>query len=72
MADVVAEQISQGDNNIMGVMIESHLVAGRQNVEDGKELVYGQSITDACINWDDSVTVLKNLAKAVKQRRDKK
>ena len=69
VADVVAQQISAGDENIMGVMIESHLVAGRQNVEEGKELVYGQSITDACINWDDSVTLLKNLAKAVKQRR---
>ena len=69
VAEVVAQQISAGDENIMGVMIESHLVAGRQNVEEGKELVYGQSITDACINWDDSVTLLKNLAKAVKQRR---
>ena len=72
VAKVVAQEISDGDENIMGVMIESHLVAGRQNVEDGKDLVYGQSITDACINWDDSVAVLKNLAKAVKQRRDKK
>lgn len=72
VAEVIAEQISQGNENIMGVMIESHLVAGRQDVEEGKELVYGQSVTDACINWDDSVVVLNNLAKAVKQRRDGK
>lgn len=72
VANVVGEQLSQGDDNIMGVMIESHLVAGRQNVEEDKELVYGQSITDACINWDDSVTLLKNLAKSVQQRRKAK
>lgn len=69
VAEDIAEQISQGNENIMGVMIESHLVAGRQDVEEGKPLVYGQSITDACINWDDSVKVLKTLANAVKQRR---
>jgi len=69
VAEVIAQQISQGNKNIMGVMIESHLVAGRQNVEDGKKLVYGQSVTDACINWEDSVAVLNNLADAVKQRR---
>ena len=69
VANVVAQQVAQGNENLMGVMIESHLVAGRQNVEDGKELVYGQSVTDACINWDDSVVVLKDLAAAVKQRR---
>lgn len=72
VADVIAEQISQGNENIMGVMIESHLVAGRQNVEADKELVYGQSVTDACINWDDSVKVLNTLANAVKQRRTEK
>lgn len=69
VAEVIAEQISQGNENIMGVMIESHLVAGRQDVVQGKELVHGQSVTDACIDWDDSVKVLKTLAKAVKQRR---
>ncbi|MCW8986480.1 MAG: 3-deoxy-7-phosphoheptulonate synthase, partial [Gammaproteobacteria bacterium] len=72
VAKIIAEQVAQGDNNIMGVMIESHLVAGRQDVEEGKELVYGQSITDACINWDDSVAILKSLAKAVSQRRTAK
>ena len=69
VAEVVAQQISEGNENLMGVMIESHLVAGRQDVEEDKELVYGQSITDACINWDDSVAVLRTLADAVKQRR---
>ena len=69
VAEDIGQQISQGNENIMGVMIESHLVAGRQDVEDGKKLVYGQSVTDACINWEDSVAVLKNLADAVKQRR---
>ncbi|MDH5600031.1 MAG: 3-deoxy-7-phosphoheptulonate synthase AroG [Gammaproteobacteria bacterium] len=71
VADAVGEQIAQGNNNIMGVMIESHLVAGRQDVKEDKELVYGQSITDACIGWDDSVAMLKNLAKSVQQRRAK-
>lgn len=69
VAEAVAEQIASGNENLMGVMIESHLVAGRQDVEEGKELVYGQSITDACINWDDSVAVLRTLADAVKHRR---
>ena len=69
VTEVVAEQIEKGNENIMGVMIESHLVAGRQDVEEGKELTYGQSITDACINWDDSVAALRTLADAIKQRR---
>ncbi len=68
----VADQIAAGNENIMGVMIESHLKSGRQNVEAGKELVYGQSITDACISWDDSEPLLQELAKAVQQRRTKK
>jgi 3-deoxy-7-phosphoheptulonate synthase len=65
----VASQIAAGDRRIMGVMIESHLVAGRQDVEEDKQLVYGQSITDACIGWDESEELLKQLAKAVRQRR---
>lgn len=72
VADDIAHQVSQGNENIMGVMIESHLVAGRQNVEQDTDLVYGQSVTDACIDWDDSVKVLKTLADAIKQRRAKK
>lgn len=72
VAQVVAEQVAQGNHNLMGVMIESHLVEGRQDVEKGKELIYGQSVTDACINWDDSEVVLRDLARAVQQRRSTK
>ena len=65
----IAAQIAAGDTRIVGVMVESHLVAGRQDLVPGKELVYGQSVTDGCISWDDSVGVLEGLAEAVKQRR---
>jgi 3-deoxy-7-phosphoheptulonate synthase len=65
----VAAQISAGDRRIFGVMIESHLVAGRQDVEPGGELTYGQSITDACLGWEDTDTLLHELAKAVSARR---
>jgi 3-deoxy-7-phosphoheptulonate synthase len=66
----VASQIRRGNHNITGVMIESHLVAGRQDLIEGRELIYGQSITDACINWGDSVPVLEQLAAAVRDRRE--
>ncbi|MBC3920308.1 3-deoxy-7-phosphoheptulonate synthase AroG [Undibacterium sp. CY18W] len=65
----IAKQIAEGDTRIVGVMIESHLVAGRQDLVQGKELVYGQSVTDGCIDWDSSIQVLEGLAEAVKQRR---
>lgn len=65
----VANQISSGDKRIIGVMIESHLVAGRQDVVDGIAQTYGQSITDACINLDTTATVIDELASAVRQRR---
>ena len=65
----VAKQISDGDDHIIGVMIESHINAGRQDIVAGKELLYGVSITDACIAWDDTVDVLKSLAEAVATRR---
>ena len=65
----IAKQIAAGDTRIVGVMVESHLVAGRQDLVPGKELVYGQSITDGCIAWEDSVGVLEGLAEAVKARR---
>ena len=71
VASNVAEQLAAGSKAITGVMIESHLVEGNQKA-DGKtreELVYGQSITDACINWDTTETVLRQLAEAVKARR---
>ena len=66
--DVIG-QISNGEKRIIGVMLESNLVAGRQNVEADKELVYGQSITDACMAWDNSEVLLRELAEAVQQRR---
>lgn len=65
----VAMQVANGDDRIMGLMVESHLIAGRQDVKPGKPLTYGQSITDACINWEDSVQVLQELALAARQRR---
>jgi len=65
----VAAQIGGGDGRIMGVMIESHLVAGRQDVVAGEDLVYGQSITDACLGWDKTEPMLRDLAAAVRARR---
>jgi 3-deoxy-7-phosphoheptulonate synthase len=70
VGDDVAGQIANGDRRIVGAMIESHLKAGRQDVIPGKPLAYGQSITDACLGWDDSVTLLKGLASAVQSRRN--
>jgi len=65
----VGTQIANGDHRIMGVMIESHLKSGNQNVVEGQELTYGQSITDACLSWDDTAPMLRNLALAVQKRR---
>lgn len=65
----VAAQVAGGDRRIIGAMIESHLVAGRQDVIPGQQLTYGQSITDACIGWDDSEQLLRELADAVNKRR---
>jgi 3-deoxy-7-phosphoheptulonate synthase len=60
--------MAKGDQRITGVMIESHLVAGRQDLGKGP-LTYGQSITDGCIGWEDTVDVLHSLAQAVASRR---
>jgi 3-deoxy-7-phosphoheptulonate synthase len=65
----IAGQVARGDTRIVGVMVESNLIGGRQDLMPGRELVYGQSVTDGCINWDDSVKVLEVLAEAVKLRR---
>jgi 3-deoxy-7-phosphoheptulonate synthase len=65
----VSSQIGAGDERIFGVMVESHLKAGRQDLVPGKELVYGMSITDGCIGWEDSRKVLALLAESVRQRR---
>ncbi|MGK8186288.1 3-deoxy-7-phosphoheptulonate synthase AroG [Serratia nematodiphila] len=65
----VCGQISGGEKAIIGVMIESHLVEGNQSLESGEPLVYGKSVTDGCIDWQDTETVLRDLAAAVKARR---
>ncbi len=65
----VAGQMAAGNDRIMGVMVESHLKEGRQDLKPGVELEYGKSITDACIGWEDSLVVLEVLAEAVRQRR---
>ena len=65
----VAGQIAAGDRRIIGVMIESNLVAGAQRLVPGQPLVYGQSITDGCIDWAETYSLLKELAAAVKARR---
>jgi 3-deoxy-7-phosphoheptulonate synthase len=68
----VAAQLAAGDEHIMGAMIESHLKEGRQDNVPGVELEYGQSITDACISWEDTVPLLEQLAEAVRKRRGNK
>jgi len=65
----IATQLQAGEQRIVGVMIESHLVAGRQELVEGQPLTYGQSITDGCIGWDSSLAVLESLAQAVRARR---
>ena len=65
----IARQVSDGEQRIVGVMIESNLVAGRQDVVPGKPLTYGQSITDGCIDWETTVSALEQLADAVAARR---
>jgi 3-deoxy-7-phosphoheptulonate synthase len=65
----VAAQIAEGSKNILGVMIESNLVAGAQKLTKGKPLTYGQSITDACISWEETFALLKELAHAVRAGR---
>ena len=67
----VARQLAGGEDRIFGLMVESHLKAGRQDLVPGKQLVYGQSITDGCISWEDSRQLLETLAAAVRKRRVK-
>jgi 3-deoxy-7-phosphoheptulonate synthase len=67
--DNIAAQLSSGSRHILGVMIESHLVAGKQSVpEDLSKLVYGQSITDACVSFETTVPMLRDLARAVMKK----
>ena len=65
----ICSQVSGGDDRIMGVMIESNLVEGSQNL--GGELVRGKSVTDACIGWDETVVILQELGDAVVERRSR-
>jgi len=69
VCDNVSAQLAAGEERIVGMMVESHLVAGRQDLEPGRKLVHGQSITDGCIGWDDSVGLLDALAAGVRERR---
>ena len=64
-------QVAAGNGALVGVMLESFIVAGRQELQDGKALTYGQSITDACMSWETTVEVLEGLAGAVRERRGK-
>jgi 3-deoxy-7-phosphoheptulonate synthase len=72
VAQSIREQLSKGADHIMGAMVESHLIEGRQDVISGQPLTYGQSITDACISWESSLTLLEDLATGVRARRASK
>ncbi len=65
----IATQVARGSRSIFGVMIESNLVEGRQDVVAGQATTYGQSITDPCISWDDTQTLIRELAEAARARR---
>ena len=67
----ICHQMHVGEEGIMGVMVESNLVEGNQKLGNPEDLVYGQSITDSCLGWDDSVTLLEDLAVAVETRRER-
>jgi 3-deoxy-7-phosphoheptulonate synthase len=69
VAQDIADQLSSGERRIFGVMVESHLVGGRQDLVPGKPLTYGQSITDGCIDWEGSLSILERLSQAVRARR---
>ncbi|MBW2712152.1 MAG: 3-deoxy-7-phosphoheptulonate synthase [Deltaproteobacteria bacterium] len=69
VASEIAKQVAGGSRQVFGVMLESFLEAGRQDVVAGQELTYGQSITDACMSWDATLPVLEELAAAVAKRR---
>ena len=69
VAREVAEQLADGDSRIFGVMVESHLVGGREDLVTGRAPTYGRSITDGCLDWDSSVQALEALAEGVSERR---
>ncbi|NBR28629.1 MAG: 3-deoxy-7-phosphoheptulonate synthase [Betaproteobacteria bacterium] len=68
----IARQLSHGEERIFGIMVESHLKGGRQDLQPGKALAYGQSITDGCISWEDTHKLLETLAEGVRRRRIKR
>jgi len=70
VANDVAAQVAAGTSALFGVMIESHLVEGNQKVVAGQPLTYGQSITDACLGWEDTTQVLATLSEAVSAKRN--
>ncbi|CAH0473869.1 unnamed protein product [Peronospora belbahrii] len=73
VSSYLAGIVAKGNTNLLGIMIESNIVEGNQSIgDDPTKLVYGKSITDACINWEDTVEVLKELADAVIKRREKR
>lgn len=65
----VARQVAAGDRSIVGIIVESNLIEGRQDLTTDKPLVYGQSVTDPCLGWDDSTRLLETMAQAVRTRR---
>jgi 3-deoxy-7-phosphoheptulonate synthase len=69
VADAIAAQVAAGSRSIFGVMIESFLVAGRQEITDRSSMTFGQSVTDGCLSWDGTVPVLETLAESVRKRR---
>jgi len=69
VAGAVAQQVAGGERRVVGLMVESNLVEGRQEIQPGKPLRFGQSVTDGCLGWEDSAQVLGALADAVKKRR---
>jgi 3-deoxy-7-phosphoheptulonate synthase len=71
VASDIATQVARGSRSIFGLMLESNLVAGRQDVVEGKPLTYGQSITDPCMGWQDTESLLQELATAVRLRRER-
>ncbi len=69
VAEDIAAQLAGGEHALVGVMLESFIVAGRQELKDGVKPTYGQSITDACMSWETTVETLRTLAAAVRERR---
>jgi 3-deoxy-7-phosphoheptulonate synthase len=69
VASEVCAQLRAGERRIVGVMVESNLRGGRQDIVPGRPLAYGQSVTDACLGWEESVPLVEELAAAVRRRR---